>query len=155
MAQITTLKSYGFPGGFYSTVSTVEPVVCVPWEDTYELIAYSFDATFTDRHAGAYYIKQAMFVISDLVTCDENATEAATILLPKIKKFYNWILHYWDIDETRKLAIYEINKFTEKYHGDLTVFVNGISWVDGCVPYYWAETSENSSFDTSGWIVCS
>jgi len=125
------------------------------WEDTYESIVYNFDATFTDRYAGAYYIKQAMLDIVDLETSNESGFDAATELLPKIKKFYNWILHYWDIEERRKLAIYQINEFTERHHGDLTSFVNGISWVDGCVPYYWAAASECSRFDTSGWIVCS
>ncbi len=125
------------------------------WEDTYESIAHNFDATFTDRHAGAYYIKQAMLDIVDLETSDEGGFEAATELLPKIKEFYNWILHYFDINETRNLAIYEINKFTERHYGDLTSFVNRVPWRYGCVPYYWAEASESSSFDTSDWIVCS
>ncbi len=125
------------------------------WADTYELLVYNVESTFTDRKEGAYYIKQVMLILVDLDTNSELGFEAATQLLPKIKKFYNWILHYWDIDETRKLMIYQINEFTERYQGDLTIFVNSVSWINGCVPWNWAETSEQSRFDTSDWIVCS
>ena len=125
------------------------------WKETYALIAYNIDATFTDRYNGAYYAKQAVLSIVNLTANDENGYEAPTQLLPRMRDFYNWILHYWDIDERRKLVIYEVNKFTETYQGDLTTFVNDIDWTDGCVPYYWAQTTEQSLFDTLNWVVCS
>ena len=125
------------------------------WQETYELLVYNIEATFSNRKEGAYYLKQAMLVIIDLETDDELGTEAATQLLPKIDYFYRWILRYIDIEDNRKLLVYQINEFTERYKGDLTTFVNSVSWIDGCVPYNWAETSEESKYDTSGWIVCS
>jgi hypothetical protein len=125
------------------------------WKDIYEQIVYNIESTFTDRASAAYYVKQAMFVLVDLKTTSEDGVEIVTYLLPKMEKFYNWVLHYWDIDETRKLMVYQINNFTEKNYGDLTTFVNSITWTDGCVPHNWAETTEQSRFDTSGWIVCS
>lgn len=125
------------------------------WEETYELLVDNIEATYTDRKDGARYIKQAMLVIIDLEVGDELGIEAATELMPKIDYFYRWILHYFHIEENRKLLVYQINEFTERYKGDLTTFVNGVSWSDGCVPYNWAETSEQSKYDTSGWIVCS
>jgi len=125
------------------------------WADTYKLLVYNIESTFTNRASAADHIKQAMLVLVDLDTNSENGVEAATQLLPKIKYFYNWVLHYFEIEDNRKLLIYQINKFTERYNGDLTTFVNNISWIDGCVPYNWAETSEQSIFDTSEWIVCS
>jgi len=125
------------------------------WQETYELLVYNIEATFSDRKEGAYYLKQAMNVIIDLGTSDELGTEAAAELLPKIDYFYRWILRYFDIEENRKLLVYQINKFTERYKGDLTTFVNNVSWVDGCCPWNWAETSEQSKYDTSDWIVCS
>ena len=125
------------------------------WTDTYELVVYSIEATFTDRKDGAYHIKQAMYAIVDMQASDELADEASTNLLFEIKKFYNWILHHINIEDKREILIYRINEFTERYKGDLTAFVNSVSWVDGCVPYNWAETSESSRFDTSDWIVCS
>ena len=125
------------------------------WEETYELLVYHVEATFTDRKGGANHIKDAMKVIVDLKTNDELSLEANTQLQPKIYYFYRWILHYFDIEENRKLLIYQINKFTERHKGDLTTFVNSIPWVDGCVPYNWAMLSGQSKFDTSEWIVCS
>ena len=125
------------------------------WQETYELLAYNVEATFLDRKNGVDHIKQAMLVITDLKVGDELGVEAATQLIPKIKYFYIWISRRFEIEGKRALLISQINEFTERYKGDLTSFVNGVPWVDGCVPYYWAETSEQSKYDTSNWIVCS
>ena len=125
------------------------------WTDTYELLVYSIEATYSDRKNGANHIKQAMLTIVDLDDSDELAYEAETQLLFKIEHFYRHIKRNFYINEERDLLIYQINNFTEKNKGDLTTFVNSISWVDGCVPYNWAESSENSRFDTSEWVVCS
>jgi len=125
------------------------------WAETYELLVYNIEATYTDRYAGAYHIKQAMLTIINLVSTDEFGVEAATKLFPKIEMFYRFILHYKDIDDDRRLLIYQINKFTETHAGDLTTFVNSVSWINGCIPYYWAIESEQSLYDTSNWIVCS
>ena len=129
------------------------------WSETYELIVYNIESTFIDRGSAAYYVQQAMLLLVDFEADSGEDSDvvrrAAVQLLPKMKKFYNWVLHYWDIDETRKLMIYQINEFTERYYGDLTTFVNNILWIDGCVPYNWAEISEQSRFDTSGWTICS
>jgi len=125
------------------------------WTDTYELLVYSIEATYTDRYNGAYHSKQAMLVLVDLNSTDEFAYEAETQLLFKVEKFYRQILNYKDIDEDRRRLIHQINKFTETYAGDLTAFVNSISWVDGCVPYNWAIDSDVIQIDTSDWNVCS
>lgn len=125
------------------------------WQETYELLVYSVEATFSDRKNGANHIKQAMKTITDLEIDDELGFEAATQLLPKIDYFYRWILHYFEIEENRKLLIYQINEFTTRHKGDLTEFVNNVPWVEGCVPYNWAIVSEKSRYDTSEWIVCS
>jgi len=125
------------------------------WQETYELLVYNIEATFSDRKEGAYYLKQAMLIIIDLETSDELGTKAATDLMPKIDYFYRWIFNYFDIEENRRLLVYQINEFTERHMGDLTTFVNSIDWIDGCVPHNWVETSEGSPYDTSGWVVCS
>jgi len=125
------------------------------WQETYEQLVYNIEATFSDRKNGAYYIKQAMLVITDLEIDDELALEAASQLQPKIDYFYRWILHSFYIEENRKLLIYQINEFTSRHKGDLTTFVNSVSWINGCVPWNWANVSSQSRYDTSEWIVCS
>lgn len=125
------------------------------WTDTYEALVYEIENTFTDRYNGPLYIWNAMVIIVNLTSTDENAEEAAVHLLKKIRDFYTSVVSQLYIDAERRLLIYQINQFTERQNGDLTTFVNSISWTDGCVPYNWAEATEESSFDTSEWIVCS
>ncbi len=125
------------------------------WKETYKSLAYNMEATFSDRKNGSSHVQQMLFNITDLVAEDELCVESAIFLLPKIKYFYNWILHYWEIDENRKLMINQINKFTSVRKGDLASFVNSISWDSGCVPYNWAKISGESGCDISGWTICS
>jgi hypothetical protein len=127
------------------------------WQETYELLVYNIEATFSDRYNGAYYIEQAELVIVDLTSIDEFGVEAALELLGRINHFYRHIRRSDVIREKRITLVSQINEFTERYiEGDLTTFVNGIDWIDGCVPFNWAETSEESnSVDTSEWTVCS
>lgn len=124
------------------------------WAETYEQLVYQIEAIFTDRKEGPSYVKEAMLIITDLESIDELGIEAAVYLLPKIKSFHDFILNYFYIEEDRRLLIYHINEFTERYKGDLTSFVNNIPWVDGCVPYYWAQVSGQSRFDVSSWMIC-
>ena len=130
-------------------------IVSMSWADTYELLVYEIENIFIDRGNGPTYVLNAMKIIVDLVSSDEHAEEAAVKLLYDIRQFYRAIMSQVYIDEELRLLIYKINKFTERYSGDLTTFVNSISWTGGCVPYYWAQTTEESVFDTSEWIVFS
>ena len=125
------------------------------WAETYELLVSNIEATYSDRKDGADYIKQAMYVITDLNIGDELAYEASIQLSYVLWDFYLWILWHWKIDQERMRLIYRINVFTETYKGDLTNFVNNeVPWPDGCVPYNWAEDS-GRAVDTSEWNVCS
>jgi len=125
------------------------------WTDTYEQIVYYMEATFTDRYNTANYVYQIMLLLVDLEQSDELGVEASTQLLPETKKFHNWVVRYMDIDSRRQQFIYKINKFTEDNKGDLTTFVNSISWIENCIPYYWGSCSENNHIDTSDWLICS
>ena len=125
------------------------------WTDTYKTIAEEIDATFTDRPNGLAHVENAMKAIVDLESGDELGEEATIGLLYKFYKLHKAVFHQWAIDEERKLLVYQVNWFTERHKGDLTTFVNSIPWDNGCVPYYWGETSTSSLYDTSGWPICS
>jgi len=100
-----------FPGSLFGkkdevTVITDEACVKIN-EKTSEIIQLRLPEGQIDvAESGTDSEGTVIYIIAN-VERDENGFEAATQLLPKIKKFYNWILHYLDIDETRKLIIYE------------------------------------------------
>ncbi len=130
------------------------------WENTYISLAINFDATLSDRPNDVDYLFSSLLDIIDLNTVGIGSelsfgTEGATFLLPKMDHLYRTAFRHYSYNDERNIVVEAINDFTVKYFGDLTSFINKINWPDGCVPFYWAELTENGSHDTSGWTVCS
>jgi len=131
------------------------------WEITYEKIAIAFDATLSDRPYDIDHLYEALLALVDMTSVGFGSevsygTEAAVDLLSKMDLLYRQARQHYSYDGWRNKMVSEINKFTILYFGDLAAFVNALSWPDECVPYYWAELSANdSSIDTSEWIICS
>ncbi len=129
------------------------------WEEIYVILAIEFDATISDRPNDMDHIRNALRAMVDLTTEDIGSlpgygTEASTFLLPKLYGFYTKARQHYSYSPWRNIMVQNINDFTVEYFGDLTKFVNNLPWSDGCVPFYWAELTENGSHDTSGWTVC-
>ncbi len=130
------------------------------WEETYVILAIEFDATISDRPNDVDHLKNSLLAMINLTTEDIGSlpgfgTEASTFLLPKIDNLYRRARQHYSYNNWRDRAVENINDFTVKYFGDLTDFVNSLLWPDGCVPFYWAELTENGSHNTTGWTVCS
>ena len=125
------------------------------WQDTYKTLAEEIDATISDPVNTIEHINNCKTVLVDLESISDIEYEAATTLLPKMQLFYNYALDNWHIVLQRKILINLINKFTIRHFGDLTTFVSGVSWENGCVPHNWADISADIGYDTSEWVVCS
>jgi hypothetical protein len=124
------------------------------WWEAYVLLAVAFDATLSNRPYDLEHLKEALFVLIDLDSSDYG-TEASTRLTPQMDLLYRQAKLHYSYDDWRNKMVKEINDFTIEYFGDLDDFVNSLLWPDSCVPYYWAELTENGGIDTSNWILCS
>ncbi len=124
------------------------------WEQPYIDIAVAFDATLSDVPDEIKHLKEALFVIIDLKSTGIGSTAAAR-LLTKLDLLYRQARKHYNYNTNRSRMVRLINDFTIEFFGDLTTFVNALNWHDGCVPFYWAQLSEDSGYDTSKWIVCS
>ncbi len=127
------------------------------WKDTYESLVYEIEATITDRPNAVEHLYRAVLLIVDVDTMDSagGGRDASIYLLKKLHKLYLFAKDNYYFREERDLVVYAINYFTEQNFGDLTEFVNSISWQDGCVPYNWTDISTRCGFDTSEWVSCS
>ena len=130
-----------------------EPSLFDQWQETYKTLAVEFDATISDRTNEITHIYNAQLAIIDLDSSDFGR-EASTQLLGPINLLYRHARQHYSYDPWRDGTVRSINDFTIKHYGDLATFVNSLSWEDGCVPFYWANLSENVRFDISEWIVC-
>jgi hypothetical protein len=102
-----------------------------------------------------YHINLAMKFIVDISERSEEARLVSTNMLPILYDLYLHIYESWNHLLYVKLVINKINDFTIYYYGNLTEFVNNIAWSGGCIPYYWAQYSDELGYDTSGWTNCS
>ena len=125
------------------------------WQNTYRSLSQNINDSIADPPNAITYIYNSLLVITDLDSSDEGTT-ISNEFLNLINKLYLHSLKTAFIEQYTKVVIKEINNFTIRTEGDLTIFVNSInSWEDGCVPYYWTQYSEELGYDVSGWNFCS
>ena len=153
--MLNSISKIGLVGFSTGIISRYPKPLANKWKAIYKSIADNVDLTFTDRRNGSLYIKNAMSSIISLNKGDSIGRQASVELLPKVNDFYRWIIKYYDIDEARTSLVFYVNDFTERHNGDLTTFVNSISWDGDCVPSHWVDESEKCHFDVSGWNTCS
>jgi hypothetical protein len=129
------------------------------WAATYVLLAIAFDATISNRPNDVDHLYEGLIAIVNLVSSDEGqetlGVEAETALLSHMNYLYMYARRNYAYNDTRREMVRRINDFTIRFFPDLTNFVNNLDWPDECIPYYWAELSEEAHTDTSGWNVCS
>jgi len=130
------------------------------WQEVYVILATEIDATISDVPEDVKHIYEGLLAISALSSFGEGSeisfgTEASVALLDQMNRFYLQARQHYSYDSWRNNMVKSINDFTVRYFGDLTVFVNGLDWSDGCIPFYWEELSRNTRADTNNWIVCS
>lgn len=127
------------------------------WEDAYIELAIQFDATLRDVPNDLDYLKLALFAIVDITNDDSTdiGTFAVVDLLMEMDLLYRQAKQHYSYNSWRNNMVKSINDFTVRYFGNLTDFVNNLSWPDGCAPVYWVELSENGHVDTSEWVICS
>ena len=130
------------------------------WRETYVNLAIAFDATVSDVVEDYAHFKEARLVMIDLTTIDDGSspgygTEASVALLRSMDLLVRQSKLYFRYDVHRSQMVRSINDFTVLYYDNLDSFVNSLDWPDSCIPFYWAELSEDSGTDTSNWDVCS
>ena len=130
------------------------------WRETYINLAFAFDATLSDVPNDINHLKEALLAIIDLTSIEDGSepgygTEAEVRLLSEMDLLYRQAKLHYSYDDWRNKMVRSINDFTISFFGDLDVFINDLIWPDGCVPFYWAELTENGRIDTSKWIICS
>jgi hypothetical protein len=130
------------------------------WRETYVNLAIALDATLSDPTEDYKHLLEARLALIDLTSIDDGSlpgygTEAEVALLTQMDFLVRQAKHFPLYDTYRNLMVESINDFTIKYFGDLDDFVNSLDWPDLCVPFYWAELTENGNIDTSNWTVCS
>ena len=124
------------------------------WSNFYKILAEEFDATISDRPNEISHLYTALLTLIDLRS-DNFGEEAEVDLLMQMNLLYLQARSHFAYDPWRNNMITAINDFTIQYFGDLTVFVNIlVPWDDGCVPFYWAQLSENNRISTEGWNIC-
>lgn len=125
----------------------------ISWHNIYMLLAIEFDATLSDRANDINHLKEARLIIIDIISSNISPGDTAKFLRD-IDLLYRQAQQHYSYNSWRDRMVKSINDYTVKHFGDLTAFVNNLSWPDGCVPFYWAELSENGHVDTSGWNIC-
>jgi hypothetical protein len=125
------------------------------WDLAYPQIANDINNIIEDPPHDMTHIDLAMKTIVDIHDNSEEARLIETTMLPLLYRLYLQIYVHWSYTIHLKYAIQKINDFTIQYYGDLTTYVNSLSWDDGCIPYYWTQYSEELGYDTSEWISCS
>jgi len=140
------------------------------WEETYVLLAIEFDATMSDMPNEIVHLLQAYEVLTNL-TSDSTIGEgsntiaigrlASATLSPPSYLLYKQARLWYSYDSYRSKLVLDINEITIRFinelgeYGSLTNFVNSLDWPDECIPYYWAQLSENNRISTKNWNVCS
>jgi hypothetical protein len=133
--------------------------MAMTWEETYVILGVEFAATITNRPNDVDHLYEGLIAIVDLVSMigsqETLGVEAETALLSHMNYLYKYARKNYAYNDTRREMVRRINDFTVRFFPDITEFVNELDWPDGCIPYYWAELSEEAHTDTSGWNVCS
>lgn len=125
------------------------------WQNTYKQLAIYINDSVEDRPNAVAHIYSAVILLTDLTSSGDGAI-IETALFDKMYRLYTHLLYTVQVTGDTRNIIKTINDFTIKnYGGNLTSFVNSISWDNGCVPYYWAEYSADMEYDTSEWSICS
>lgn len=129
------------------------------WKEAYVNLAVEIDATLSDPTHDMDHLKAARLVMIDLTTIGDGSepgygTEASVSLLREMDLLVREA-KYIGYSPDRKNIVKSINDFTIYYYGDLDDFVNSLDWPDLCIPVFWASLTEDTSTDTSNWIVCS
>ena len=129
------------------------------WSEVYPIVATEIADTISDRPSDMSHLYNALLGFAALSTTEGSeetyGAEATIRLMPSMELFYNQAKTTFLYPGERLVMVYKINTFTIDYFGDLTDFVNNLNWPDECIPYYWAQLSEEARFDTGGWNVCS
>ena len=130
------------------------------WKETYVTLAIAFDATLSDVSEDIAHLNEARLALIDLTTIDDGSEygygmEASVNLLREMDLLYRQARQHYSYDSWRNNMVKSINDFTIKNFTDLDGFIDGLSWPDLCVPFYWTQLTENGNIDTSNWTVCS
>jgi hypothetical protein len=124
------------------------------WEEIYPIVAKEISETVTDRPNDTDHLKNALLAMVNL-TATDGGLDAEVRLLNKLSEFHIRARHHYHYPEIRLEFVDHMNRFTVEKYGDLTDFVNGLTWEDGCIPVAWAELTEEANRDTSNWDICS
>jgi len=135
------------------------------WRSAYVNLAIAFDATISDIVDDYAHLQEARLAMIDITTIDDDSlpgygsqpgygTEASVALLRDMDLLVRQSRLYFRYETHRLKMVKSINDFTVNYFVDLTAFVNTLSWPENCIPFYWAELSEEAGADISGWNIC-
>lgn len=126
------------------------------WEIIYVILAENLSLSVIDQPNAKFYMDNCIEALVSLESDNDGS------LIERTFTRELWMLYaYWTRDlfwhEKRSLYLSgKINDFTvAHYGGDLTSFVNGLNWTDGCIPSQWQEWTEIGGYDTSEWDLCS
>jgi hypothetical protein len=123
------------------------------WNETYIILAIAIDATLSDAVDDYVHLKEARTVILNL-TSSGLGTEASTLFLQDI----DWLVRksrlWFKYEDHRRIFVKKVNDFTIRHFGDLPTFVNALPWPDGCIPFYWAQISDDGGADVLAWNTC-
>jgi hemerythrin len=122
------------------------------WDNTYKMLANHFNNVAEDPPNAVSHIYSAFLVMIEL---DSNYVEEVADLEIEIYNLWTHSRYHYHVPDHILEVIKKINQFTENKYGNLTEFVNNISWDNGCVPYYWGQYSGDLGFDISEWNICS
>jgi hypothetical protein len=130
------------------------------WEEVYQILAIELAACLSDSPNDLQHAGNALYGVASLSSYGEGSessygAEASVALLNPMNVFLNYVGRNYAYGYQIRDIVIIINDFTIKYYGDLTNFVNNLPWEEGCIPYYWAQLSEDCFYDTSQWNVCS
>jgi len=130
------------------------------WKETYVNLAIAIDATLSDPTNDYAHLKEARLAMIDLTSIGDGSqsgygTEISVELLREIDLLVRQSKLYFRYIPYRNNMVKSINDLTVEYYDDLDAFVNGLEWPDLCVPFYWAQISEDGGTDVSGWNICS
>jgi len=129
------------------------------WSDIYKQLAEHLDTAIEFPYLAVDLANDCNTIIVEVDSVNvDNGTDIATFWQRPTYQMYLEVYRHHQNHHRQYMKEYIalMNDYTVKYYNsDLTAFVNGISWTGGCVPYYFAQYSEDGEVDISGWNVCS
>jgi hypothetical protein len=124
------------------------------WQELYVTLAEDLSNSIEDPPRAERYIDNSLYSVLNVNSeGDGSLIETTFFNLTDQLYVYSRRFSYKMEPEVRKYAN-TMHKFTEKNYGDLTDFVNGLDWTNGCIPYQWWNISEDMGYDTSEWNTC-